>query len=91
MNRTVKKLAEAWEDNSVGVAICLSIGIIIGALAIAFCVMCFYSWLVMLLWNWVAVELFGLPTISFWMAFGLRWLCGLLFKSNTTVEKTSKN
>ena len=91
MNKTVGRLAEVWEDNSIGVALILSIGVVIKVLAVAFAVMCFYSWLVMLLWNWVVVELFGLPVISFWMAFGLRWLCGLLFCRRSTIEKTYKN
>ena len=89
MRETVfEKINDAWESYSVGVAIIAIIGIVIGALALSFGVMCFQAWLVMLLWNWVAVELFGLPVIGFWMAFGLRWLCSLLFKSKTTVKKS---
>lgn len=34
---------------------------------------------VMLLWNWLLPELFGLPTISFWQAAGLLVLCKILF------------
>ncbi len=34
---------------------------------------------VMLLWNWLAPELFGLRTITFWQAFGLLALCRILF------------
>lgn len=34
---------------------------------------------VMLLWNWLMPELFGLPTISFWQAAGLLTLCKILF------------
>jgi hypothetical protein len=37
---------------------------------------------VMLLWNWVMPEIFGLTTISFWQALGLLLLSGLLIKSN---------
>jgi hypothetical protein len=44
----------------------------------------------MLLWNWIAVDLFGAPVLGFWMAFGLRWLCSLLFKSKVTVNKKSE-
>jgi hypothetical protein len=35
--------------------------------------------LVMLLWNWLAPELFGLRLITFWQAFGLLALCRILF------------
>lgn len=34
---------------------------------------------VMLLWNWLMSEIFGLPTISFWQASGLLLLCKILF------------
>ncbi len=35
--------------------------------------------LVMLLWNWLAPMLFGLPLITFWQAIGLLALCRILF------------
>ena len=34
---------------------------------------------VMLLWNWLAPALFGLPQITFWQALGLLALCRILF------------
>lgn len=34
---------------------------------------------VFLLWNELMPAIFGLPTISFWQAFGLMLLCRLLF------------
>lgn len=36
---------------------------------------------VMLLWNWLMPEIFGLPTINFWQAAGLLLLCKILFGS----------
>lgn len=87
----IEKIVDAWEDYSVGVAILAIIGIIIGAIAWCFGLMCLQSWLVMLLWNWVAVDLFGAPVLGFWTAFGLRWLCSLLFKSKANVNKKSKD
>ena len=86
----VEKIVDAWEEYSVGVAILAIIGIIIGAIAWCFGVMCLQAWLVMLLWNWIAVDLFGAPVLGFWMAFGLSWLCSLLFKSKVTVNKKSE-
>lgn len=80
-----------WEKYSTGMAIVLTICAVVLGLAGCFGIMCFQSWLVMLLWNWVAVDLFGAPILSFWTAFGLRWLCSLLFKSKTTVNKKSEN
>lgn len=86
----VEKIVDVWDDYSVGVAILATVGIVIGAIALTFGVMCLQAWLVMLLWNWIAVGLFGAPALSFWVAFGLRWLCSLLFKSKLTVNKESK-
>ena len=33
------------------------------------------------LWNWLMPEIFGLKAITFWQAFGLSLLSGILFKS----------
>ena len=91
MNKTiVKKLMDVWEDYPAGLAILATIAVVIFAIAWTFGLMCLQSWIVMLLWNWVAVGLFGAPALSFWVAFGLRWLCSLLFKSKLTVNKESK-
>lgn len=86
----IEKIVDVWDDYSVGVAILATVGIVIGAIALTFGVMCLQAWLVMLLWNWIAVGLFGAPVLSFWVAFGLRWLCSLLFKSKLTVNKKSE-
>ena len=91
MNNTiVKKLMAIWEDYPAGLAILATIAVMIFAIAWTFGLMCLQSWIVMLLWNWVAVGLFGAPALSFWVAFGLRWLCSLLFKSKLTVNKESE-
>ncbi len=39
---------------------------------------------VMLLWNWLMPEIFGLVQIDFRQALGLTMLCSLLFKSSHT-------
>ena len=91
MNKTiVKKLMDIWEDYPTGLAILAIIAVVIFAIAWTFGLMCLQSWIVMLLWNWIAVGLFGAPALSFWVAFGLRWLCSLLFKSKLTVNKESE-
>jgi hypothetical protein len=41
----------------------------------------------MLLWDWLMPELFGLKTITLFQAWGLNFLCGLLFKSHTNNSK----
>jgi len=39
---------------------------------------------VMLLWDWLMPTLFGLKEITLFQAWGLTWLCGMLFKNNTS-------
>lgn len=50
------------------------------ALVITLAISAFGAWLVMLLWNWVVVAIFGLPKLSFWLAWGLTFLIGLIFR-----------
>lgn len=52
------------------------VGTIVGSIILLFLA----PLLVMLLWNYVAVALFALPRIGYWMAFCLKWLCHLLFR-----------
>lgn len=47
-------------------------------------------WIEMMLWNWVMVDLFAMPTVTFWQMFGLNWLCGLLFRRSSNIS-TNKN
>lgn len=86
----VKKLMDICGDDPTDLDALATIAVFIFALAWTFGLMCLQSWIMMLLWNWVAVGLFGAPVLSFWVAFGLRWLCSLLFKSKLTVNKESK-
>ena len=56
-------------------------------LAIAFGFMCLEAWFIMLLWNAVAVAIFPtLPTIGFWLAFGVMLLCHFLFCGSSVVR-----
>ena len=41
----------------------------------------------MLLWDWLMPELFGLKTVTLFQAWGLNFLCGMLFKSHTNSSK----
>lgn len=40
--------------------------------------------LVYLLWNWLMPDIFGLPTISYWQAWGLYFLAHLLFRGSSS-------
>lgn len=41
---------------------------------------------VMLLWNALMPDIFGLPTISFWQAIGLNILSSILFKTTVNTK-----
>ena len=64
---------------------------IIIILAIAFGLLCFEAWLVMLLWNAVIPLLWATaPELTFWAAMGLMLLCNLLFGSVVRVSSGKK-
>jgi len=56
---------------------------IIGGLALIVLLSFLLSLPVMLLWDAVVPDIFGLHTITWFQAWGLSLLCGLLFKSHT--------
>ena len=60
---------------------------IAGSILYLFALAAFMSLPVMLLWDWLMPTIFGLGEITWFQAWGLMFLCGLLFKSNT--EKNS--
>ena len=41
----------------------------------------------MLLWDWLMPELFGLKEVTLFQAWGLNFLCGMLFKSHNNSSK----
>ena len=51
----------------------------LGIILLVVLLLCIEPFLVMLLWNWIAVSLFSAPVITFWHAVGICWLCNLLF------------
>jgi hypothetical protein len=58
--------------------------VLIGLLAI---VIVLLGYPVMLLWNWLIPEIFGLSEITFWQAIGLNVLCTILFRPNINIKK----
>ena len=39
---------------------------------------------VMLLWDWLMPKIFGLPEITWFQAWGLLWLTGILFRPSVS-------
>ncbi|HPX27504.1 MAG TPA: hypothetical protein PLG87_11920 [Treponemataceae bacterium] len=56
------------------------IGMVIGGLALAVLFAFLFGWVVMLLWNWLMPDIFGLPHISYWQGWGLVLLSHILIK-----------
>ena len=56
------------------------IPLIIGGLTIALVMAFLFGLVVMVLWNWLMPEIFGLPEIGYWQAWGLVLLAQILFK-----------
>ena len=65
-----------WEERRIGMKVFLGILMGIGGVGLAF----LFGWIVMLLWNWLMPEIFGLKAISYWQGWGLLILSSLLFK-----------
>jgi hypothetical protein len=64
-----------WEEREIGEKVVLVILFAIGGIGLAF----LFGWILMLLWNWLMPEIFGLKTISYWQAWGLLLLSCILF------------
>jgi len=65
-----------WEDRSLPQKILIGIGF--GILGIGLLFLC--GWVVMLLWNWLMPDIFGLKPLTYWQAWGLLVLSHILFK-----------
>lgn len=79
-----KWLTNCFDDYGTGAGCLMCILVVILALALAFGILCFEAWILMLLWNAVIPLLFvGAPTLQFWWAVGLLLICNILFKSSS--------
>lgn len=66
-----------WEERSLALKILMGIGFAILGIGLAF----LFGWVVMLLWNWLMPDIFGLKRLTYWQAWGLLILSHILFKS----------
>lgn len=66
-----------WEERRMGMKIFLGVLMGIGFIGLIF----LFGWVVMLLWNWLMPEIFGLTTLTYWQSWGLLILSSILFKS----------
>lgn len=78
-------MSKAWYEKSDNIGCGMIILIVIGLIALLFLGPAITMWL----WNWIAVSLFNAPVIGYWTAFGLQWLCHILFGRTVTVRSKS--
>ncbi len=57
------------------------IGVIIGGIVLAAALAFIFGLLVMLLWNWIMPEVFGLKPLTYWQSWAIVLLAHLLFKA----------
>ncbi|MBN2659601.1 MAG: hypothetical protein JXR86_21260 [Spirochaetales bacterium] len=65
-----------WEERRMGMKVFLGVLMGVGFLILGF----LFGWVVMLLWNWLMPEIFGLGEVTYWQAWGLLILSSILFK-----------
>ena len=78
-------MSKAWYEKDDNIGCGMIILTVIGLIAMLFLGPAITMWL----WNWIAVDLFGAPVISYWTALGLQWLCHILFGHTVTVRSKS--
>ncbi len=64
-----------WEDRSLPEKVFVVFGFVILGIGLLF----LFGYVVMLLWNWLMPEIFGLKTLTYWQAWGLLALSCILF------------
>ena len=74
-----------WEDRTLLEKVLLGILFAIGGIAL----LALFGLAVMLLWNWLMPEIFGLPKLDYWKAWGLLVLSWILFKGVNFGETSS--
>ena len=83
----LNKIADFFDEHDTGVAIALSILLVILSLGFAFGIVCFLGWIFMLVWNSLLPLLWTeAPTISFWLSVGIVFVIRMLVKATVTVN-----
>lgn len=65
-----------WDERSLPIKILMVIGFVLLGVGLLF----LFGFVVMLLWNWLMPDLFGLKRLDYWQAWGLLLLSTILFK-----------
>lgn len=84
IKKYVNSIHDIYMTHSLFVSILMIIFATLLGLGIVFGFLCLRAWILMLLWNWVAVSLFNAPALNLWLALGLSLLCNIIFKSSSS-------
>jgi hypothetical protein len=70
-----RQFEDWWEDRNIGEKAVLVVLFVILGIGLLF----LFGYIVMLLWNWLMPEIFGLKTLTYWQAWGILALSCILF------------
>jgi hypothetical protein len=87
IKKYVSSINDIYMTHSLFVSILMIIFATLLGLGIVFGFLCLRAWIIMLLWNWIAVNLFNAPVLNIWLALGLSLLCSMLFKSSLNKDE----
>ena len=91
IKKYVNSIHDIYMTHSLFVSILMIVVATLLGLGIAFGFLCLRAWILMLLWNWIAVSLFNAPVLNIWLALGLSLLCSMLFKSSSSGKENEEN
>ena len=87
IKKYVNSIRNIYMTHSLFVSILMIVVATLLGLGIVFGFLCLRAWIIMLLWNWIAVSLFNAPVLNIWLALGLSLLCSMLFKSSSNKDE----
>ena len=67
----MSKVKELYQVCGCFLATLIIILLVVLAVGLIFGTLCLEGWVFMLLWNWVAVELFNAPILGYWLCVGI--------------------
>jgi len=71
---------------SLGETLALGIGVGVIAIFIVAMVSVIAAIPTLFLWNWLMPAIFGITKVTFWQAWGINFLAGILFKSSSSKQ-----
>ena len=67
----MSKVKELYQMCGCFLATLIIVLLVVLAVGLIFGTLCLEGWVFMLLWNWVAVELFNAPILGYWLCVGI--------------------